>query len=184
MLTNNNSFKWPTKFQCVLIRNNTLLVNRYNISILMSPEPTDQESFTLGFRKLKYFISNYLDNSIIINQDNPNLKNIIWIESNTVQLPKEPHDYFLASILYQKFTSIVKDFFSIFEVTVDSDLGDNVEYKINYANKDLYDVQEWWCQDNVNTNSYDKFPSWDSLKIMSVNKFEPKVVIGGKGENR
>lgn len=183
-MSTNNQFKWPTKFQCILVRNNTILVNRYNLSILMSPEPTDQESFSLGFRKLKYFINHYLDSSIIINQDNPNLKNLLWVTANTVQIPKEPHDYFLASILFEKFTIIAKDFFSIFELTIDSELGDNVEYKINHSNYDLHDKDKWWYQDNVNTNEIDKFPTWDTLKITVSNKFEPKIVLGGKSEIR
>ncbi len=183
MLTN-NSFRWPTAFNCVLVRNNLLLVNQYNISVLMSPEPSDQELFGLGFRKLKHFINNYLDNSIIINLHNPCLPNLEWIQTNQIHLPKEPHDYFLAAILYQKFSVIAKEFFSIFEITIDSTLGDNVEYKINHSTQELENESNWWCQDNVSTNNVDRFPSWEELKIIQLNRFEPKIVQGGKGENK
>ena len=183
-INNNDSFRWPTTFHCVLLRNNMLLVNQYNISILMSPELVDQESFSLGFRKLKHFISVYLNNSVIISADSPVVTQLEWLDSNIVHLPKDPHDYFLAAILYQKFSSIVKEFFSISELAIDSKLGDNVEYRINHVNQELFNEGSWWCQDNVNTNNVNEFPSWDDLKIIPINRFEPKIVIGGKGENR
>jgi len=188
MLTDNRgSFKWPTKFSCVLVRDNLLYVNHYNISISMQPSPTDQEYFSVGFRKLKHFISAYLDNGVIINIDNSALEKLNWLESNTIQLPSDPNDYFLAAILYQKFTAIVKEFFSIDEISIDSRLGDSVEYTINHTtniSQELFDDANWWSQDNVNTNNSDSFPSWDDLKIIPLNKFEPKIVIGGRGENR
>jgi hypothetical protein len=179
-----DSFRWPTRFSCVLIRDNLLLVNHYNISILMSPEPTDQESVRLGFRKLKHFISGYLDNSVIINTNNPVVTKLDWLHSNTIHVPNDPHDYFLASILFQKFSSIVKEFFSIAEIAIDSRLGDSVEYKINHANQELAESTNWWSQDSVNTNDIDQFPTWDDLKIIPLSKFEPKIVIGGRGETR
>jgi hypothetical protein len=153
----------------------------------MKPEPADQELFSLGFRKLKHFISSYLDNGVIININNSALEKLNWLESNTIQLPSDPNDYFLAIILYQKFTSIVNDFFSIDEISIDSRLGDSVEYTVDRTNnvsQDISDKTNWWSQDNVNTNNTDKFPSWDDLKIIQINKFEPKIVIGGRGENK
>jgi hypothetical protein len=53
---------------------------------------------------------------------------------------------------------------------------------VNTGNKEL-NGNDWWNLDNVNTNNQDAFPNWNDINLQN-NRFEPKVVLGGKNENR
>lgn len=178
-------FTWPTTFSCVLVVGDLILPSDYNLTIGMMPKPG--ESTVIGLRKIKEFISKFIQNSILIGRDHQFLPYLSNLQSNTVQLPQDPSDYFLAAILFEKLNAISSDYFLIGQITIDSSVGDRVKYHINDIS-DVYskDLKEcgWWNQDNVNTNHVDKFPTWEELDIVVTNKFSPKLVKGGKNEGK
>lgn len=184
MLTNNRDFFiWPTSFSCVLVIGDLILPSEYNLSIGMVPE-TDG-STSLGLKKIKEFISKFIQNSILISQENQFLPQLSKLQSNTVQLPRDPSDYFLAAVLFHKLNAISKDYFSIGQIIIDSSIGDRVKYQINDISDAYGDVlftDGWWRQDNVNTNNVDFFPTWEDLNIEVSNRFSPKLIKGGKDE--
>lgn len=181
----NDFFTWPTTFSCVLVVGDLILPSDYNLTIGMIPRPG--ESTGIGLRKIKEFISKFVQNSILIGTDHQFLPQLAKLQSNTMQLPQDPSDYFLAAVLFQKLNAISSDHFSIGQITIDSSIGDRVKYHIN----DISDVYSddlknagWWSQDNVNTNNVDKFPTWEELDIVVANRFSPKLVKGGKNESK
>jgi len=182
MSTNNPAVVWPTQFDCSLIRNEHIYPNQYHITVSMFPNGEDGEEFTYGFKKLKYFISNFLDNAILIKTNHPLLENLSTIKTNTIQLPNDTHDLILATVLYHKFSAISQNQIIITEITIDSKVGDHIKYTVNTDNKKL-EGDYWWNQKGFETNDSDVFPEWDDIKIQN-NRFEPKVVLGGKNENR
>jgi hypothetical protein len=181
----NNFFTWPTNFSCVLVVGDLILPSDYNLTVGMIPRPG--ESTAIGLRKIKEFISKFIQNSILIGTGHQFLPQLAKLQSNIVQLPQEPSDYFLAAILFQKLNAISSDYFLIGQLTIDSSIGDRVKYHINDIS-DVYrdDLKEngWWSQDNVNTNNVDKFPTWEELDIVVTNRFSPKLVKGGKNESK
>ena len=182
---NKDFFIWPTTFSCVIVLGDLILPSDYNLTIGMIPQPG--ESTATGLKKIKEFISKFIQNAILIGEENQFLPQLGKLRSNTVQLPQDPSDYFFAAVLFQKLTAISSDYFTIGQITVDSSIGDRVKYQINNINDVYSEVLEkngWWTQDNVNTNNIDKFPSWEELDIVVSNKFSPKLVKGGKNENK
>lgn len=182
MSTNSPAVLWPSQFNCSLIHNDFIYPNQYNISVSMIPAGQDEELFKIGFKKLKYFIYDYLDNSILIKEQHPLINELISIKNNTIQLPNNTNDLILATVLFHKFSAILKNNIIITEITIDSRIGDHVKYTVNTSNHEL-DKNAWWNNNGVETNDYDTFPSWDDLYKLNT-KFEPKVVLGGKNENR
>lgn len=183
--SNKDFFIWPTNFSCVIVLGDLILPSDYNLTIGMIPQPGD--STTVGFKKIKEFISKFVQNAILIKEQNQFLSQLSNLRSNTVQLPQDPSDYFFAAVLFQKLTAISSDYFTIGQITIDSSIGDRVKYQINNINDVYREVLEkdgWWSQDNVNTNNIDNFPSWEDLDIVINNKFSPKLVKGGKNENK
>ena len=183
--SNNDFFTWPTSFSCVLVLGDLILPSDYNLTIGMVPK--SEGSTAVGLKKIKEFISKFVQNSILISQENQFLEQLSKLKSNTVQLPQDPSDYFLAAVLFHKLNAISKDHFSIGQITIDSSIGDRVQYQINDisdAYSEILTKDGWWLQDNVNTNGVDYFPSWEDLNISVSTRFSPKLVKGGKNENK
>jgi len=181
MSTSNTAFTWPETFNCSLVKNNSIYPNQYTISVSMIAEVIDDDAIRLGFKKVKHFINHYIKNSILIKYDNPLLTKLNSIETNTIQLPEEPHDFIFASVLFHKFSAILENTITITEITIDSSIGDRVKYTVN-AGKQTLGGNFWWNFDSPETNDIDVFPSWNDVIIH--NKFEPKIVLGGINGNR
>jgi hypothetical protein len=142
----------------------------------------DDEAIRLGFRKLKHFINHYIKNSILIKHDSPLLISLDSIETNTIQLPEDPHDFIFALILFHKFSAILEDIITITQITIDSSIGDRVKYTVNTGKQNL-NGDHWWNTNSPGTNDIDVFPTWNDVIIYNP-RFEPKVVLGGKNEDR
>jgi hypothetical protein len=182
MLTNNRAFEWPTEFKSCLVREEFIYPNIYNITVSMSPNDLDGDLVKLGFKRLKYFIHNYLNNGMIIKQYHPLLTQFDFIKNNTIQTPDEPHDYSLGLLLFHKFSAILENTITVTQITIDSSIGDHIKYTVDTGNQNL-NGNSWWNRSTVETNDLDVFPEWDDSKIQNA-KFEPKVLLGGKNENR
>jgi len=184
MLNDSDVFVWPAEFACTIIDENIILPNHYNLKIYIEPYIPITETFGIGFEKLKHVIFNVLSNSIIINQNNPISASLTSVANNVVHLPTEPYDYYLGTILFSKFVSVTEKYFDIYQITIDSAVGDRVQYSIN----EMHDFQEkfsgehWWTQDNPDVTGKRKV-NWEGLPIDDMPKFSPKIIKGGKSED-
>jgi len=184
MLTNRpDCFVWNTEIVCTFISENILLPNIYSISIGMEPDTANTDEIDLGFKKLKYFIGDYLQNAIFINSQTDLVKPLSKLDTNIVLFPDEPYDYLVAAILYRKFAAITEKYFTISFLTIDSSIGDHVQYTLTPDSE--VDVNlggdNWWNKDSVNTGT-DDHTSWDDLNLKETPRFSPIVVKGGKSE--
>jgi hypothetical protein len=183
----NDFFTWPTTFSCVLVLDDMLLPNEYSLSIGMMPSLTQEESRAVGLKKIKHFITKFAHHSTVIPTTHHLLPQISLLQTNAIHLPQAPYDHFFAAALFRKLTAISKNYFTIQQITIDSTIGDRVQYQIS-SSCDVYDEilnkNSWWNQDNVNTNDLHKFPSWEELDITVSNRFSPKIIKGGKSEIR
>ena len=184
MLTDKEVFVWPTSFSCVLILKDVILPCSYNLSISMLPN--SEEFNSIGLKKIKQFITKFVQNSTIVNSDHYLIEQLSEFKTNTIQLPHEVSDYFIAAILFKKLNAISKNYFTINQITIDSDIGDRVLYQITDTNN-AYDTilknAGWWNDNSVSTNDADTFPIWEDLLMSSPTKFSPKLLKGGKNEN-
>jgi hypothetical protein len=185
MLTEHlDNFVWPSEFACTLITEKLVLPNHYTVKLSVEPTDPKTNDVNLGFKKIRYFIDCYLNNSILVNQENPIVKSLTGMDSNLVLMPVEPFDYFFASILYLKLVTISERYFHINHLTVDSIIGDRVQYTITHDNDIGVDLRGnfWWNMDSVNTGT-DDHTSWQDLNLKDSPRFSPIVVKGGLSEN-
>ena len=186
MLTNKpEHFVWTTEIVCTFISDNILIPNIYSLSIGMEPNTPNTDDIDLGFKKLKHFVSDYLQNSIFIFKDSDLVKPLSKLDTNLVLFPDEPFDYLVAAILYRKFSVIADKYFSIGFITIDSSIGDHIQYTltVDCEVESELNGDYWWNKDNVNTGT-DDHTSWDDLNLKETPRFSPKVVKGGKSENK
>jgi len=121
---------------------------------------------------------------LIINQSNPLTELTVNLDTNIILLPCEPYDYFVAAIIYNKLSAIAEKYFDIGYLSLDSLIGDRVEYTIielDSANLNM-DGDLWWNQDSVDTG-IGNAPSWEDLNFRDKPKFSPKIIQGGLSED-
>ena len=182
MLTDADQVVWPTEFSCTLVTDNLILSNLYNITIAV--EPIGQvNNIGLGFRKIRQFVDEYLENSIVICSKHPLLPSLKEMETNIVHLPDDPYDFYVGCVLFAKFLKITEKYFHISHFTIDSLVGDRVQYSISHPAESGLDLQGdyWWNTDSVNTGSGDT-TSWEDLNISDGPRFEPRIIKGGLSE--
>lgn len=180
-------FTWPTTFSCVLVLGDMILPNDYNLTISMLPTNPQHDSTMLGLKKVKLFLSKFLQNATIIHQDHALLFPLTSFSTNLVVVPHAPCDYFVASLLFRKLEKITEDYFTIHNITVDSSIGDRVNYQVTescVAYDNILNEDNWWNQDNTRTNTFGIFPTWDDLDVAASSRFSPVLLNGGKNDKR
>lgn len=184
MLTNRpDCFVWNAEIVCTFISENVLIPNVYTISIGMEPNTKNVDDIDLGFKKLKHFISDYLQNSIFVNRDAEIVQALSKLDTNLVLFPDEPYDYLVGNVLYRKLSIITEKYFDVSFITIDSSVGDHVQYTLTADCEVEIDLagEYWWNKDSVNTGT-DDHTSWEDLNLKESPRFSPKVVKGGKSE--
>ena len=185
MSTNLEQFIWPTSFACTLVTEQVVIPNLYSLNISIEPLDNGQNNIPLGFKKIRHFVDNYLHNSIFIFKDHPLVSSFENIDTDVVLFPTDPYDYFVGSVLYSKFLSITSKFFHIDLITIDSSIGDNVQYCIRDPEECGLDLsgENWWNMDTADTGR-DNNASWGELALDSSPRFNPRIIKGGRSENQ
>ena len=184
MLTNRpDCFVWTTEVVCTFVSDNIMIPNVYTLSIGMEPQSANTDDIDLGFKKLKHFVNEYLSNSVFIKKDSEYTKVLSKLDTNLVLFPDEPYDYLVAAVLFRKLAAITEKYFDVDFITIDSSVGDRVQYTLTVdcvVENDL-SGDWWWNKDSVNTGT-DDHTSWDDLNLKESPRFSPIVVKGGKSE--
>ena len=86
-----NSFSWKTKFKSIIIVDNELFSNQYNVKLFITPHTADLKEQTEYFDRLKNLFELVFANTIATWRDEK-LYQTLKKESNNrfIQLPKPP----------------------------------------------------------------------------------------------
>jgi hypothetical protein len=184
-IENLNNFVVPVEFACTIINEKLILSNAYHIRISINPSFGSSEDISIGFQRIKHIVNNYLSNSILINKDNKLVKELSDIENNVVYLPCEPYDLFVGAVLLSKFTTITEKYFEIEYLTVESIIGEHVQYAVSnpYDCNIELDGDYWWNSDTVSTG-HRTVVTWDELNLTQTPRFQPTLVQGGLSERK
>jgi len=177
-------FIWPASFSCTVVTENIIIPNSYNINISVEPISDLQGNIANGFKKIRYFVDNYLQDSIFISAENVLLAPLSNLETNVVIFPADPYDFFVGGVLLSKLRAISEKYFDISLITIDSAIGDHVQYCIIDPEECGLELMgdNWWNTDSTNTG-LDKNASWEELNIKDRLGFEPRIIKGGRSEN-
>lgn len=173
-----NGFIWPAHFACTVITENIILPSSYTVNVQI--EPSGKNNGNLGFKKIRSFVENQLHNSIFVSKDNQLAAAIIDSKNNKVLFPSDPYDFIVGSVLLAKFETISEKYFDIGYITIESTIGDHVQYTITDPTDAGFEISEklWWGIDSpytgVNTNI-----NWDDFNLNDGATFSPKIIEGG-----
>ena len=174
-----NHFIWPNQFACSVVLDNAILPNSYNLQLGIEPHDA-KTNVTLGCKKIKFLIDNFLHGSIFVEQDHPIVKVVDTLDNQIIKFPTDPWDYLIGTVLFNKFKSVTENHFSILFLHIDSAMGDHVQYTVTEESSFKIELKgdKWWNKDIPScTNTSEK--SWESLKLASSRQFVPKIIQGG-----
>jgi hypothetical protein len=181
MSINLSQFVWPTNFANTIVTKNIVIPNSYQLNFSILPLEQKENNVALGFKKMKYFAEYRLMNSIFISRDNALLPALSIIENNVVVFPTEPSDYYIGAVLLSKFIAITEKYFHIEFMSIDSMVGDHVQYTLSDPEECNLDLtgKHWWNMDTTNTGSGNK-TLWNDVDIIDGPSFELTVIKGGR----
>lgn len=133
---------------------------------------------------MKYFTEQRLMNSVFISQQSPILPALDLIENNIAIFPTEPNDFYLGAVLLCKFLAITEKYFHIEHMTIDSMIGDHVQYTLRSPEDCDLDLtgDYWWNMDTTYTGS-GNLTAWTDTDIVDSAVFNLIVVKGGRVED-
>ena len=207
MLINDNLedvtfFNWSTEFDATVLIDDCVYPNRYNISLSFLPKSTDVKLQNNSFDRLKYLFGTLCENSVIINPQS-NLQSVFFrMPINKILIPGNPYDQLLCYVLYHKMIAISGKYLHIGHLSVDSKLGDSVQYSVD--DKTVNNIklpkedwispiipQPWWNRND--TATFDQVlgekefwggtSTWRDLGYGSdapKKKFNPTILDGGR----
>ena len=185
MSTSLTQLNWPASFACTIITEDVILPTTYNISIIVDTVTDSHADIAVGFKKIKSFIDLKLHNSIFVSANNEILPALSKVSNTLTIFPTDPYDFFVGCVLFKKFLTISEKYFTIDFLTIDSLVGDHIQYTILDPDESglNLDGNNWWNMDTLDTGSGSNI-NWDDLNITVGPKFSPKIIQGGLSGNQ
>ena len=209
-----HSFTWNTKFKSIIIVDNELFQNEYNVKLFITPHTADLTEQTQYFDRLKNLFELVFNNTITTWREEKLYHTLTKTSNNRfIELPKPPYDQIMAAVCFCKTNSILESKITVNKLELSSWQGDGITYSVDKDGKELLlldtlnwftekynNFDPWWLR--ADTATYDKeldkgiytgHFSWNE-KEKPVDKshenhakifeFNPKVLDGGKGKNK
>jgi len=129
-----------------------LIMNNYKLTVYMMTNVRESELTNIAFERLKYFITEEIDSTIFINNENHEACSLYAAAGiNITTLPKDPVDQIVGVMLFHKLNAIMEDRISVLETEVSSHLGDNMVY-LHSENENTQDINipGWWHTADLN----------------------------------
>lgn len=154
---NNRSFSWKTEFKSIIIVDDELFHNTYNLKFYIQPVTADLKEQSEYFERLKFLFQYAFSNTIVTFRDAP-LYDVLVENTNNrfIELPREPFDQIMAAVCFTKSNAVLDGKIIVNKLELSSYQGDGIAYTITKDGPEiqLLDVDNWWSE------KYNKFDPW------------------------
>lgn len=151
------SFNWSTDFRSLIIVDNELYHNEYDIKCHITPITADLQEQNIYFDRLKSLFELVFANTVISWRDET-LFEILKDNSDNrfVELPKPPYDQVMAAVCFTKANAILEGKILVTQLELSSYQGDGISYTIEKDGPEieLLDVDNWF------SSKYNSFDPW------------------------
>ncbi len=194
-----DSCNWKTTITSMVVVDNLIVPNHYDISLHFSVKTPDPLLQNIAFDRIKFWIMQVLNNSVLIHDQHPQYTSFMnLLQNNFVDLPVDPADYYLVQAVWSKLTKITGGNVDISVVELSSDLSDGVCFVADGSELSVLDIDgvskkhQWWNSDTPKTNLHQDYVPWkqfgldfnqESLtkskkpaRIIRVKNFNPTLV--------
>jgi len=152
-------------FECAIHFEDKFMINFYETTLFMEVVTDNQYEQNIAIERINYYISNIIDNSIFVNEED---KKVITNYENAgirvISLPEDPYDQIIGLLLMLKLNAIMENKIVINEIMFQSKLTAGIKFHTFIEETEDYLGKHWWT---------DKSPSY---KIPS-NKKEKVVKL-------
>tara|TARA_B100000965_G_scaffold398132_2_gene415776 strand:- start:2371 stop:3006 length:636 start_codon:yes stop_codon:yes gene_type:complete len=209
-----NTFDWKTKFKSIIIVDNELFQNEYNVEITITPNVADLKEQSSYFERLKNLFELVLSNTVTAWREDSLYQTLLKKSNNRfIELPRPPYDQIMAAVCFCKTNAILDGKITVNKLKLGSYQGDGITYSVDKNSKELtlLDVDGWFSKKfskfdpwwlRSDTATYDKeMPkglytghfSWNNQTIpvdkdhgdhAKIFEFNPKVLDGGKNKDK
>lgn len=145
-------------------------MNNYHLTVHMTTNSHDAVSHNVAFERMKYFVYNFMDSTVFVNQANKaQCQRFIDAGISITTMPGEPVDQLIGLMLYHKLNAVMEDRIVLDETEINSALGENIVYL--HSNNEITDVEsipDWWTSSDVVHSNYVSV-SADKIVAMPAN---------------
>jgi len=151
----NVRLQYPAAFSAGVWLDDHLSMNTWTIRVDMTTQTLDEESTAVAFDRLKYFLHEVLDSSVLIEESNTTqIKLLTAAGIRVVAMPEVPVDQIVGMMLFAKLNAIMENRVTVTEVSVGSELGDQVIYLHNdHETLGPFEEPGWWSSPDPATQN-------------------------------
>lgn len=194
-----DSCNWQANFTCMVAVEDLIIPNNYSLTIHFSVKTSDPALQNLAFERLKFWVLQVLNNSIIIHDQHSNYVNFLkQLSNNFVDLPVDPADYYLVQAIWTKLNKITDGHLEVSVIELASELSDGVNFVADGSEAFILDQEgvlakhQWWNSPTPKTNLHQDYSPWKqfgldfnqepltktkkSARIIRVKNFNPTLV--------
>lgn len=139
-----------------VVYKNKFFINHSSVELYLLTVTKDNREQNIAYERLKYWVRNVLDDSVLIAHDDPLLP--IWQKTNSrvIVLPDEPVDQIMGIMLYLKANAIMENRMVVIRTDTWSALGDSMTYIHSHGDElGSLATDGWWS---------DARPTWQGSK--------------------
>jgi hypothetical protein len=164
----NVRLQYQIAFTAGVFYQDQMRMNDYNLRLWLMTNTNDAENHDISLARLKYFIYNQIDSSIIINQQCVEQANkYVSAGLRVTTMPGEPMDQLVGIMLFHKLNAIMEERMIVLETEISSGLGDNMIYMHSEnENTDSIVCPDWWSSTDV---SHNQLSPADGDKIFAIH---------------
>ena len=145
------------KSNCMVYVDNNFLINTFKLKVGFFTTNENPILNDIALDQIEIFFRSLVDNAIIISKEKYDEINLPF-HNNVFMTHDKPNDQVIASMIFLKLVSIVKDNLDIDYVSLTSVLGNKICYTINSSSAELEALipkkEDWWKDKSV------KFDPW------------------------
>jgi hypothetical protein len=125
----NVRLQYDTVFTAGIFYGGQLMMNNYRLKLDIITISSEVDDHNIALDRMKFFIHNQLSHSVFINSaDTDRCQKLISAGIKITNLPEEPVDQIIGIMLYCKLNAMVDDCLAVHQITISSELGDNIAY--------------------------------------------------------
>jgi hypothetical protein len=157
-------------FQAGVYFKDNFYLNMYTIVIYFDIETTSAMEQFVSMERIKYFFSQCLENSILVNETNSNIiEKYVEASLKVCTLPTDPFDQIVAIMLVKKLNTILEGRMLITDISVTSLYSDDIHH--------LHSIEEnfgpfaesgWWSDSSPKYNNINSINSIKSKKLVKL----------------
>ena len=141
-------------FESAIHFEDRFMINMFEITLFMEVETDNQKEQNIAIERLNYFLSQYIDSSIWVNQKET--KAIEAYENAGIRvltIPEDPYDQIVGLILICKLNAIMEDRLVITDIIFHSKLTAGIKFHSTFEETEDFKGNHWWNDPTTNVKT-------------------------------